>query len=201
MSRRSQAASVELIEEAARLICDEGYADYRLAKQKAAERLGLSRGVTLPDNARIEAAVLDRQNLFGGEAYRAHLLDMRRTALRAMRLLGAFDPRLSGSSVSGAIGEGHRVQLHLIADQPETVEMLLHDRHIPFEQDERRYRLSDGREARVPLLRFEADRVGVDLAVFDAASLRHPPLSQIDGKPVRRLTPEQLRTLLGPDAI
>lgn len=201
MSRRSQAASAELIDEAARLICDEGYADYRMAKQKAAERLGLSHRVSLPDNVRIEAAVLDRQNLFGGAVYSARLLQMRRTALRAMRLLNAFDPRLSGSSVSGAIGEGHRVQLHLVADQPELVEMLLHDRHIPFEQDERRYRLADGRETQVPLLRFEADRVGVDLAVFDAASLRHPPLSQVNGKPARRLTPEQLRALLGPDAV
>jgi hypothetical protein len=201
VSRRSQAAAAELVEEAARLICDEGYADYRVAKQKAAERLGVSRRATLPDNAQIEAAVLDRQALFGGDAYRARLLEMRRTALRAMRLLSAFDPRLSGSSVSGAIGEGHRVQLHLVADQPETVEMLLHDRHIPFEQDERRYRLADGREAQVPLLRFEADRVGVDLAVFDAGSLRHPPLSQVDGKPARRLTPAQLRAVLGPDAV
>ena len=201
MSRRSHAASAELIEEAARLICDEGYADYRMAKQKAAERLGVSRGATLPDNAKIEAAVLDRQNLFGGPAYRAQLLDMRRTALRAMRLLSAFDPRLSGSSVSGAIGEGHRVQVHLVADSAESVEMLLHDRQIPFEQDERRYRMADGREAQVPLLRFQADRVGVDLAVFDPASLRHPPLSQVDGKPARRLTTEQLRHLLGPDAV
>ena len=118
-----------------------------------------------------------------------------------MRLLSAFDPRLSGSSVSGAIGEGHRVQVHLVADSAESVEMLLHDRQIPFEQDERRYRMADGREAQVPLLRFQADRVGVDLAVFDPASLRHPPLSQVDGKPARRLTTEQLRHLLGPDAV
>lgn len=200
MTSRSHAASAELIDEAARLICDEGYADYRMAKQKAAERLGFSRGITLPDNSRIEAAVLDRQNLFGGTEYHARLLDMRRTAVRAMRLLSAFEPRLSGSSVSGAIGEGHRVQVHLVADQAESVEMLLHDRQIPFEQDERRYRLADGREARVPLLRFEADRVGVDIAVFDPATLRHPPLSQVDGKPARRLTPEQLRALLGSDA-
>jgi hypothetical protein len=200
-SRRNRSTSVELVEEAARLICEEGYADYRLAKHKAAERLGLSRRAALPDNVRIEAAVIERQNLFGGAQFRARLLEMRRTALRAMRLLDAFDPRLSGSSVSGAIGEGHRVQLHLVADQPESVEMLLHDRHIPFEQDERRYRLADGRDANVPLLRFQADRVGVDLAVFDAGSLRHPPLSQIDGKPARRLTPEQLRALLGSDAV
>lgn len=197
MSYRSGTqGSAEWIEEAARLICDEGYADYRVAKAKAADRLGLGRRSTPPDNTQIEAAVLDRQRLFGGAAYLARLHRMRLTAARAMRLLSAYQPRLAGSTVSGAIGEGHRVQIHLVADQPESVDMLLHDRHIPFEQDERRYRLADGREALIPLLRFEADDVGIDLAVFDSASLRHPPLSQIDGKPARRLNPEQLAALL-----
>lgn len=196
MSRRSFASAAELIEEAARLICDDGYADYRVAKHKAAERLGLGRGTSLPDNARIEAAVLDRQILFGGDAYRNRLRAMRTTALRAMKLLAAYEPRLSGSAVSGAIGEGHRVQVHLVADRAEAVEILLHDRQIPFDQDERRYRLSDGREIEVPLLRFEADDIGVDLAVFDPGTTRSPPLSQVDGKPAKRLSPEQLRALL-----
>jgi hypothetical protein len=186
----------DLVEEAARLICDEGYADYRLAKLKAIERLGLGRRRALPDNARIEAAVLERQQLFGGARYREHLRRMRQTALRAMRLLGEYHPRLSGGSVSGAIGEGHRVQIHISAEAAERIEMLLHDRQIPFDQDERRYRLSDGRELEVPLLRFEADDIGVDIAVFDLGSERHPPLSQIDGKPARRLTAEQVRALV-----
>ena len=196
MSRRSQASAVELIDEAARLICDEGYADYRMAKLKAAERLGLGRGTPLPDNVRIEAAVLDRQALFGGEPYRSRLRTMRTTALRAMKLLADYEPRLAGSSVSGAIGDGHRVQVHLVANHAEAVEILLHDRQIPFEQDERRYRLADGRDMQIPLLRFEADDVGVDLAVFDPGTVRNPPLSQVDGKPARRLSHEQLRLLL-----
>lgn len=195
-----RAAAEELIEEAARLICDEGYADYRVAKLKAAERLGYGRGTTLPDNARIEAVVLERQQLFGGDEYRAALTAMRRAAVQGMRLLTSFQPRLAGSAVSGAIGQGHRVQLHVVADQPESVEMLLHDRRIPFEQDERRYRLADGREANVPLLCFEADGVGVDIAVFEPGSERHPPLSQIDGKPARRLNPDQVRALLDASA-
>ena len=200
MSRRSLASSAELIEEAARLICDEGYADYRVARQKAAERLGVGRGAQLPDNRAIEAAVLDRQLLFGGDAYRARLRAMRTAALQAMKLLAAYEPRLAGSAVSGAIGDGHRVQIHLVADHAEAVEILLHDRQIPFEQDERRYRLADGREMEVPLLRFEADDLGVDLAVFDPGTVRSPPLSQVDGKPARRLTPDQLRVLLEADA-
>ncbi|TDU28200.1 hypothetical protein DFR24_2565 [Panacagrimonas perspica] len=196
MSRRSLASAAELIDEAARLICDEGYADYRMAKHKAAERLGLGRTGNLPDNRQIEAAVIDRQALFGGQAYYARLKSMRATALRAMKLLAAYEPRLAGSAVSGAIGDGHRVQIHLVSDHAEAVEILLHDRQIPFEQDERVYRLADGREVEIPLLRFEADDIGVDLAVFDPGTIRNPPLSQVDGKPTRRLTPEQLRPLV-----
>lgn len=194
--KRTGGSQEDWIEEAARLICDEGYADYRAARAKAAERLGISPRSSPPDPRRIEAAVLQRHALFDAAAHALQLAAMRRTALRAMRLLSGYQPRLAGSSVTGAIGEGHRVQLHLVADMPETVEMLLHDRHIPFEQGERRYRLADGRDFCAALLSFEADTVGVDLAVFEPASLRHPPLSQIDGKPARRLTCEQLEALI-----
>lgn len=196
MSRRRGTSLPDLIEEAARLICDEGYTDYRLAKLKAAERLGRGRSPQLPENHQIEAAVLERQQLFGGAEYRERLRRMRTTALRAMKLLNLFAPRLSGSLVSGAIGFGHRAQIHVVADQPETVEMLLHDRRIRFEQDERRYRLADGREQRVPLLCIEADGIGLDVAVFDADTQRNPPLSPIDGRPARRLLPEQVQALL-----
>lgn len=196
MGRRRTSSPTELIDEAARLICDEGYTDYRLAKHKAAERLGLGRAPALPDNTRIEAAVLERQRLFGGSQYLHRLHAMRSTALRAMKLLSLFAPRLTGGAVSGAIGDGHRVQVHVIADQPEAVEMLLHHRQIRFEQDERRYRLADGREVSVALLCVEVDAIGLDIAVFDAASERNPPLSPIDGKPARRLLPDQVRALL-----
>lgn len=196
MSRRHGAAPTELIEEAARLICDEGYTDYRLAKLKAAERLGLGRSPNFPENHQIEAAVLERQQLFGGAEYVERLHRMRATALRAMQLLNIFQPRLSGSTVSGAIGAAHRAQIHVVAEQPETVEMALHDRRIRFEQDERRYRLADGRELMVPLLCIEADGVGLDVAVFDADTQRNPPLSPIDGKSAKRLLPNQVRALL-----
>lgn len=197
---RGESVDSQLIEEAARLICNEGYADYRQARLKAADRLGASRSAHQIDNSIIEAAVLKRQVLFGGDDYRRRLHTMRARALRIMKLLSVYEPRLTGSAVSGAIGEGHRVQIHVVADQPESVEMLLHDRSIAFEQDERRYRLADGRELRIPLLRLEADGVGADIAVFDPDSSRNPPLSQIDGRPARRLLPAQVQALLMGDA-
>lgn len=198
MHQRDANLAAQWIEEAARLICDEGVTDYRAARLKAAEHLGVKLRGTHVDNRQIEAAVLERQRLFGGVEYTQRLSAMRRTALRAMDLLAGFRPRVAGAVVSGAIGEGHRVQLHAFADHAETVEMLLHDQQIPFEQAERRYRFTDGREREIPLLRFEAEGIGLDIAVFDLAAERNGPLSPIDGKPARRLTPEQVRALLGP---
>lgn len=193
---RAPTTAEEIAEEAARLICDDGYTDYRQARTRAAQDLGGGRHAPLPELTAIESRVLERQRLFGGAHYVQHLQHMRHTALRAMALLARFEPRLSGGVVSGAIGEGHRVQIHVIADQPEAVEMLLHDRHLGFDQDERRYRLADGRERDIPLLRFEADGIGMDIAVFGPESVRHPPLSPIDGRPARRLGAEQVQALL-----
>lgn len=196
MARRGETSGTELADEAARLICDEGMTDYRGARLKAAERLGLNPRSAQVENTKIEAAVLERQRLFGGAEYAQRLKAMRQTAVAAMRLLSEFRPRLVGGAVSGAIGDHHRVQLHVFSDHAEAVEMLLHDRQIPFDQDERRYRLSDGREREIPLLCFEADGIGLDIAVFDLDAERGGPLSNIDGKPAKRLTPEQVRALL-----
>src|SRR3546814_7798023 len=48
-----------IAEEAARLVCREALTDYRAAKLKALDRLGMSaRSTALPDNAQIDAAVI-----------------------------------------------------------------------------------------------------------------------------------------------
>ena len=48
-----------LAQEAARIIVNHGVRDYRVAKQKAAERLGVNGRGALPGNAEIEAAVAE----------------------------------------------------------------------------------------------------------------------------------------------
>lgn len=193
-------AARELALEAARLLCEEGGTDYRAAKLKAAQRLGLGSRAALPDNASIQAAVIDYQRLYGGAAYQARLRRLRSAAVQAMRLLLEFDPRFTGAAVSGAITDGHRVQLHGFADMPESLDLLLEDRGIPFTQDERSYRYADGRSRQIPLSRFEAGEVGIDVAMFDLDDLRQPPLSPSDGLPMRRLTLAQAERLLDADA-
>jgi hypothetical protein len=158
--------------------------------------LGFGARGALPELTAIEAAVIERQQLFGGAGYQRQLAALRRTAQRAMKLLAPFRPRLVGGAVSGAIGRGHRVQLHAFSELPEAVEIFLGDRGIPCEQAERRYRFASGREQTIPLCRFEADGIGVDIAVFESDSGGQTPLSAVDGRPVRRLDAPQVQALI-----
>lgn len=173
--------------EAARIVCEELLTDYRAAKHKAAERLGLPPRAPMPDNREVQQAVLEYQRLFGGAAYGEHLRRMRGTAVRAMKLLSGFSPRLVGCVVSGAVTAAHRVQLHAFSDKPEALDLFLHDRGIAFQQDERSYRFPDGHEERIPLANFEADGIGIDVAMFDTGEIPRPPINPADGQQYKRL--------------
>ena len=184
-----------LVYEAARIICDEAVIDYRAAKRKAAERLGWRANAPLPDNSQVEAAVLEHLRLFGGEGYQRRLVSARRAAVSAMKLLAAFEPRLVGSAVSGAMTEAHRIQLHAFADKAEMLDIFLQNRGIPFEIDERDYRFSDGSDYQAPLIKFDAGDEGIDIAVFPPETLNRAPLSPIDGRPMKRLSLAQAEAL------
>lgn len=180
-------AGRDLVHECARIVCEDDVLDYRAAKHKAMQRLGLSPRSAMPDNASIEAAVIDYQRIFGGRDYAERLIALRRAAVQAMKLLHEFGPRMVGAAVSGAITAAHRVQIHVFVERAETLDLFLTARGIPFEQDERDYRYPDGREQPVPLARFEAGEIGVDVALFGLDDLRRTPLSPADGLPVKRL--------------
>lgn len=186
----------ELIEAAARTFCEDAMTDYRRALDKAAQRSGADAHrlrVHFPD---IEMAVIRYQRLFGGAAYVERLSQLRHTALKAMRLLAEFEPRLAGAVVSGAITESHRVQLHAFADKPEIVDVFLEERRISFDVTERHYRYADGRDAEVPVLSFGEDEQGVDVAVFSERDIRRSPLSPATGVAMKRLTREEVEGLM-----
>ena len=58
---------------------------------------------------------------------------------------------------------------------------------------------SDGRAQDIPLLRFNAGGVGVDIAIFDELGRRQKPLSPADGQPMQRLDRARVEALLGED--
>ncbi len=188
-----------LAQEAARIIVDQGIRDYRVAKIKAAERLGMNARGALPGNSEIEQAVNEHLLLFRGESHADQLSSMRNVALVAMRLLEAFTPRLVGSVLNGTADENSAVNLHVFADSPEAVAMYLTGLDISYRPYERRLKSRRGRNIRPDTFagfEFEVDGEAIEATVFAVDAIRQAPLSPVDGKPMRRADAKAVTALL-----
>jgi len=185
-----------LIQEAARIMADEGIKDYLQAKRKAAQRLGAPDTRNLPNNREVQEALLDYQRLFQADSQPRRLSELRRLALEAMEFLARFRPRLVGSVLEGSAGPYSDVNLHVFADTAEEVAVFLMDHDIPFETQERRLRFGKDDYASLTVYRFTADGEVIDLTVFGEAGRREAPRSRVDGSAMVRAKIEQVRALI-----
>ncbi len=190
-----------LAAEAARLIYEEGYRDYRIAKQKAAQRLGASKQRKhQPSNEEIEQALRDYIRLTDTEEQRAILRHHREIALEALDFLQDFCPYLTGSALEGTSGEHSAVTLHLAANRAEDVIFFMEEKMIPFQIHERKIK-SSKKEDYLPLLRFYVDEVEVELIIFtDDGHYQHSALSNTTGKGIRRADYKKLQEIIAADA-
>jgi hypothetical protein len=200
MARRrnseTERARQVLAQEAARIIVDHGVRDYRVAKQKAAERLGVGSRGSLPGNAEIEAAVAEHLKLFGGESHEDRLRLMRVAALSAMELLSSFTPRLVGPVLSGTADENSAVNLHVFADSPEFVALELTDMGVNYKPYERRLKSRRDRLDTFAGFEFHHSHSPIQATVFPVDGIRQAPMSPIDGKPMRRVDANGVQELL-----
>ncbi len=183
-------------QEAARIIVNHGVRDYRLAKQKAVERLGLNARGSLPGNTEIEAAVADHLQLFGGDSHVDRLRLMRTAALSAMELLAAFSPRLVGPVLNGTADEHSAINLHLFADSPEAVAMEIGDVGIALRPYERRLKSRRGQIETYAGFEFSYCNETVQATVFPEDGIRQAPVSPIDGRPMKRVDTNAVQELL-----
>jgi hypothetical protein len=113
--------------EAARIIQEHGLSDFRFAKEKAVERLGLKNNGALPSNQEIERALAERNRIFKGQSHLTHLNNLRKAALSAMNSLNVFHVRLAGPVLSGNATEHSQIDLHLFTDSQESVAITLNE--------------------------------------------------------------------------
>src|SRR5712692_9308279 len=135
--------------EAARLMYQRTESEYFTAKRKAAKRL-CPRGVkpgNLPSNAEIRDQIQLFARLHEGEKRTENLRDMRLDALRLMRLLRPFKPRLIGSVMTGHIRKGSDIDIHLFTDSAGLVTDLLEQEG--YQYDLERKQVVKHNEARV----------------------------------------------------
>jgi hypothetical protein len=183
-------------QEAARIIVDHGIRDYRLAKRKAAERLGVVSRGSLPGNAEIEAAVVEHLQIFGGDSHADHLRLMRVAALSAMDLLAQFSPRLVGPVLVGTADENSAVNLHVFADSAEIVAMELADIGVNYKPYERRLKSRRGQIETYAGFEFHHGHSSIQATVFPVDGIRQAPMSPVDGKPMKRVDASAVQRLV-----
>lgn len=185
-----------ICEEAARIMIDHGLSDYRVAKKKAVQHLGLSpRRTELPSNKELADAIRLRLRLFDGDGansrYRARL----ERAAEIMDLLSDFRPRLVGLLLDGIATRHGAVELHLFCDAPEQVMIRLQDMHLPHRAYDKRVRFPPDRYEQIPGFAFEWKNSPFDVLVFKYQRIRQAPLCPVEGRPMRRASAERVLAL------
>jgi hypothetical protein len=196
LSTRFRQMRMEVAAEAARIIATEGQHNYRAAKKKAAERVGVSERLALPSNIEVRQALSSYQALYGGSLHHDNLERLRTVAMRAMRLLVEFKPRLVGPVLDGTADEHSRVALHVFCDSPDFLVHYFLEKGAAFQQEQRQIRWHDGKHRTLPIILFELDETTIELGVFDLLNLRQAPPSPIDGKPQQRANLSEVESLL-----
>jgi len=188
-----------LAQEAARIIVEQGIQDFRLAKIKAAERLGLSGRGSLPGNSEIQDAVSEHLKLFGRESHLNLLQMMRRAALSAMEILSPFSPRLVGPVLNGTAAANSPVNLHVFSDTPELIAMKLDEQQMSYKAYERRLKSRRDQAETFAGFRFLHDESSIEATVFPVDGMRQAPISPVDGRPMKRADRSAVRMLLDQD--
>lgn len=166
---------------AARLMAEDGIADYGLAKRKAARQLGAPETEALPTNAEIETELRSYQSLYQEDEQRRRILELRQTAAEAMRLLAPFRPYLTGPVLEGTAGRYAVIDLEAFPDSSKEVEIFLLNRNIDFDQSEPRRGSFENPEC---VLTFEWQGTPVRLSLFEP-----------DAERIQRRKPHGGRTL------
>lgn len=185
-----------LAQEAARLMSEEGVRDFQTAKRKAAERLGAPNTRNMPRNTEIEEAIQHHQSLFLGDEQLQQLDKLREAAVQAMRFFEPFQPRLTGSVLTGTAGAHSDINLHLFTDTPEEVYLFLMEAGIPYEEGHRHARTSRDTSADAPYVKMLAGNYSIDALIFPAKAIRQAPPSPVDGRPMARANVNQVEELL-----
>lgn len=183
----------EIAAAAARLMAEEGVADYGFAKRKAARALGLDQTDVLPTNEEVEAEIRAYQALYQSEEHPEHLAELRRDALEAMGLLADFRPYLVGAVLDGTAGRYAVIDLELFADSAKDVEILLLSRNIPYRVDERERHRPGAPDAQLLL---EWNDSPLRISIYPPANERKQTRSSKNNEPPSRARREAVAELL-----
>src|SRR5438105_9265604 len=182
--------------EAARLMYERVEAEYYTAKRKAAKRVCRQqvKPEDLPSNAEIREQIQLFARLHEGEKRTQHLREMRLEALRLMRILRAFRPRLIGSVMTGHVRKGSDIDIHVFTNSPALVADVLQNEG--YQYDVERKQIVKHGEGRVFTHIHVHDRFNFELTVYAEDKAHYVYKSSITGKAIERASIRELEELL-----
>ncbi|MCB5188763.1 hypothetical protein LG200_12205 [Methylobacillus caricis] len=197
-NRQSQLRQL-ITQQAARMMAEEGISDYAYAKRKAGRQLGVTDAHCMPTNSEIEEEIRLYHDIYSSEEQPEALLQLRKDALVVMQLLQRFNPHLTGAVLDGTAGKYAETHIHLFADSLKEVEMYLLNQQIPYETDEKSYRVSDRRSTdrkKVPVFTLDGPNGMIRLSVFEVDDMRIPTKSPVNGSNATKANIETLQGLI-----
>ena len=108
----------KIAKEAATLLYFGAEKEYKQAKLKAAKTLGVN---FLPTNREIAVELDKIAEANEGPARKERLIQMRKEALKIMKILRAYSPRLIGSAWRGTIRKGSDIDIAVYHDAPDEI--------------------------------------------------------------------------------
>src|SRR3954453_10209873 len=182
---------------AARLMYAREESEYFTAKRKAARQMGVDfrfRPKDLPSNAEIREQIAALANVYEGESRQDNLMQMRLEALRMMRRLDAFRPRLIGSVLTGHVRKGSDIDIHVFSDHRSAVLGVLDEENLPYDVEVKRV-LKQNEERHFTHIHVR-DRFNFELTLYAADKVNYPFKSSITGRLIERATVPELELLL-----
>jgi predicted nucleotidyltransferase len=182
---------------AARLMYDRTESEYFTAKRKAARQLGVDyryRPGDLPSNSEIRDQIQALAMLHEGDTRTQNLREMRLDALRMLRLLDAFNPRLIGSVLTGHVRKGSDIDLHVFTDHISAITTVLDENRYRYSIEKKR--VIKQNEERIFTHIHIDDRHTYELTVYAENQQNYPFKSSITGRPIERASAAQVEQLL-----
>ena len=125
-----------------------------------------------------------------------------------MQIFARFNPHLTGSVLDGTAGQYAETHIHLFADSAKDVEIFLLNQQIPYDSNDKSYRVRDRKSGekkasgknserlKVPMFTLEGPNGFIKLSVFEFDDIRFSTKSVVSGGNAERLDTQGLKALL-----
>ncbi len=182
---------------AARMMYLRTETEYFTAKRKAAKQLGVEyrhRPGDLPSNKEIRDQIQAMARIHEGPKRLEHLRGMRLDALRMMRLLARFRPRLIGSVRTGHVRKGSDIDIHIFCDSQALVTDTLDELGLQYDVEHKRI-IKYGEERTFTHIHIR-DNHNYGLTLYPEDKVHYVFKSSITGKAIERASIAELEALL-----